>query len=93
MSETWQQEQEKLTREITRHQAADRSCLEEGARLIDLAHASRGLFFNQQPHEQRRLLNFVLSNSTWKNGKLTVTYRQPFDLRRRLQRARRTAEP
>lgn len=80
MSETWQQEQDKLMREITRHQAADRSYLEEGARLIDLAHGSQRVFAKQEPHQQRRLLNFVLSNSTWKNGELAVTYRQPFEL-------------
>ena len=28
----------------------------------------------------RRLLRFVLSNCTWKDSKLTVGYRQPFDL-------------
>ena len=27
-----------------------------------------------------QLNSFVLSNSTWKNGKLTTEYRQPFDL-------------
>jgi hypothetical protein len=80
MAETWQEEQDKLMREITRHQAADRSYLEEGARLIDLAHSSQHLCAKQEPHEQRRLLNFVLSNSTWKNGELAATYRQPFDL-------------
>jgi site-specific DNA recombinase len=26
------------------------------------------------------MLNFVLSNSTWKNDELFVTFRQPFDL-------------
>jgi hypothetical protein len=30
--------------------------------------------------EQRQLLNFVFSNSTWKNGTLTPVFRQPFDL-------------
>jgi site-specific DNA recombinase len=80
MSETWQDEQDKLLREIAGHQAVDRSYLDEGARLIDLAHGAQRLFSRQEPHEQRRLLNFVLSNSSWKNGDLTVTYRQPFDL-------------
>jgi len=28
---------------------------------------------------KRRLLKFVVSNSSWKDGKLTVQYRQPFD--------------
>ncbi len=41
---------------------------------------ARRLFAKQEPQEKRRLLNFVLSNSTWKNGELSVTFRQPFDL-------------
>ena len=34
----------------------------------------------QEPREQRRLLDFLLSNCTWKDNRLAVTYRQPFDL-------------
>jgi hypothetical protein len=30
--------------------------------------------------EKRRLLNFVLSNSSWKDGRLIPGYRKPFDL-------------
>jgi site-specific DNA recombinase len=80
MSEQWQLEQDNLQREINRHQTADRSYLEEGVRLLDMAHGAKRLFAKQQPHEQRRLLNFVLSNSTWKDGELMPTFRQPFDL-------------
>ncbi len=80
MSQQWQLEQDNITREINRHQTADRTYLEHGARLITLAHGARRLFAKQQPNEQRRLLKFVLSNSTWKDGELTPTFRQPFDL-------------
>src|SRR5215469_14325957 len=38
------------------------------------------LFEKQEPREKRRLLNFVVSNSTWRGGELAVTFRQPFDL-------------
>jgi len=34
----------------------------------------------EETAEKRRLLNFVFSNSTWKNGKLYPAYRKPFDL-------------
>ena len=30
--------------------------------------------------EKRKLLNFVCSNSTWKDQTLTATFRQPFDV-------------
>ena len=65
---------------ITAQGSADRSYLDEGVRLIELAHGASRLFAKQGPLEKRRLLNFVLSNSTWKNGELSVTFRQPFDL-------------
>ncbi|SRR6266446_147015 len=80
MSEQWRLEQDKLMQEILRHQVADRSYIDEGVRLVELAHGARRLFLKQERSEQRRLLNFVLSNSTWKNGVLTPVFRQPFDL-------------
>ena len=30
--------------------------------------------------EKKRILNFVFSNSSWKDGRLIPTYRKPFDL-------------
>ena len=92
MSEQWRSEQDNLMREIGRHQTADRTYLEHGARLITLAHDAGRLFARQEPHEQRRLLNFVLSNSTWKNGELTPSFRQPFDLIAEAAANARTAE-
>ena len=38
------------------------------------------LFEKQPASEKRRLLEFVLSNSTWGDSELTVEFRQPFDL-------------
>jgi hypothetical protein len=52
----------------------------EGVRLLELAHSAQRLFAKQEPSEQRRMLNFVLSNSIWKNDELFVTFHQPFDL-------------
>jgi site-specific DNA recombinase len=61
MSEQWKLEQDKLTREIARHQTADRAYLDEGAGLIEVAHGAQRLFAKQEPREQRRLLNFTLA--------------------------------
>jgi site-specific DNA recombinase len=76
----WRQEQDRCLRLIEDHQGANRSYLDEGVRLLELAHSAHRLFQKQEPREKRRLLDFVLSNCAWSNGKLTVTYRQPFDL-------------
>lgn len=51
-----------------------------GIELLKLAENAGKLFKMQPAREKRRLLKFVVSNSSWKDGKLTVQYRQPFDL-------------
>ncbi len=48
--------------------------------MLELACRAADLFEKQEPREKRRLLDFVLSNSTWVNGVLTPVFRQPFDL-------------
>jgi site-specific DNA recombinase len=73
-------QQDSCLRQIARHQDADQSYLEEGIGLLEMARSTQRLFENEQPLEKRRLLNFVLSNSSWKDGELRATFRQPFDL-------------
>ncbi len=79
MSAEWRVEQDRCLREIERHQVAEQSYLEEGVLLLELARNARRLFEKQEPREKRRLLNFVVSNCTWKGGTLRATLRQPFD--------------
>jgi len=73
-------EQAKIQRTIDDHRSANHTYLEEGIELMELARRAPELFAKQEPREKRRLLDFVLSNCTWADGKLTVAYRQPFDL-------------
>ena len=80
MSNRWREEQNCCQREIERHQNADKSYLEEGVALLDLARNAQRLFAKQEPREKRRLLNFVLSNCTWEDGEVVSTFRQPFDM-------------
>ena len=80
MSNQWREEQLRCQREIARHLDADKSYLTEGIALLDLARNAQRLFAKQEPREKRRLLKFLLSNCTWKDGDLTATFRQPFDL-------------
>jgi site-specific DNA recombinase len=76
----WRAEQGRLLRVIEEHQTADQTYLEEGIRLLELGRRAHELFQKQEPREKRRLLDFVLSNCTWKDGALQATFRQPFDL-------------
>ena len=80
MSNQWREEQDRCRRDIERHRNADRSYLNEGVALLELANNAQRLFAKQEPREKRRLLNFLLSNCTWKDGELTATFRQPFDM-------------
>ena len=76
----WRSEQDRLLRAVEEHQSANRTYLDEGVQLLELAGRAYELFVKQEPREQRRLLDFLLSNCTWKDNQLSVTYRQPFDL-------------
>jgi hypothetical protein len=72
MSNHWREEQKRCQREIERRQNADQSYKEEGVALLDLARNAHRLFATQEPREKRRLLNFVLSNCTWEDGKMVA---------------------
>jgi DNA invertase Pin-like site-specific DNA recombinase len=80
MAAQWRDEQARCLRDIEWHQNANRSYLEEGIHLLELARSARQLFERQEPREKRRLLNFMVSNCSWKGGALTVRLLQPFDL-------------
>jgi site-specific DNA recombinase len=69
-----------LIRDLEAHQTANQSYIEEGIKLLELAQRAHHLFESQPASEKRKLLDFVVSNSRWKNGKLEAEYRQPFDL-------------
>ncbi len=80
MSAEWRAEQNRCQREIDRHQEADKSYMDEGVQILELARNAQRLFERQEPRPKRRLLNFVLSNCTWEDGEVVATFRQPFDL-------------
>jgi site-specific DNA recombinase len=73
-------QQDDCLHDIALHQAADQDYLEQGVRLLTLAQKGRKLFDEQRVEKKRDLLKFVLSNSSWKAGTLSATFRQPFNL-------------
>lgn len=80
MATTLRGDQDKITRALQEHQNANATYLEEGARLLELAQKAASLFRAQPSDQQRRLLDFVVSNSRWANGRLAVEYREPFGI-------------
>ncbi len=79
-SAEWRQEQAGDRQNLEQHENANQSYLQEGVAILELANRAAELFEKQSASEKRRLLDFVLSNSSWGNGELTVEFRQPFDL-------------
>jgi hypothetical protein len=76
----YKEPQETLERQMRAHNAADRTHLQQGVQILELAHRAYELYM-KQPHEERaKLLNFLLLNSTLKDGNLCITYRKPFDM-------------
>jgi hypothetical protein len=69
-----------IRRDIERHQKATESFMEAGVRIIELSQRLHSMFVKQPAHEKRRLLDFVVSNCSWKDGRLFPTFRQPFDM-------------
>ncbi len=80
MSGTWREEQSRCLSDITQHQMAEQSYMEEGEQILELARNAQALFERQPASEKRRLLNFVLSNCKWDDGQVAATFREPFDL-------------
>ena len=58
----------------------DQSYIEDGIQLLELASDAHQLFIEQEPKEKRRLLEFMVSNASWKEGELSANLRQPFNL-------------
>lgn len=52
MSAQWREEQNRRLREIERHQNADKSYLDEGIALLELARNAQRLFAKQEPREK-----------------------------------------
>jgi len=79
-TQEWKHTQARLNEQIAQHEAANHDYFEDGVRLLELSKKAYFLFKKQKPHEKRKLLEFVCSNSTWRDQTLTATFRQPFDL-------------
>jgi hypothetical protein len=76
----WRGEQERLRQEMGRHETADKAYTEEGIALLELAGMAVDLYRAQPGEEKRRLLDFMSCNSEFRNGKLVVRFKKPFDV-------------
>ena len=73
-------DQERIQTALADHQRANQSYLDSGIQLLQLASQAADLFEQQASDARRDLLKFVVSNCIWRDGRLAVSYRPPFDL-------------
>ena len=79
-SAEWDTERKDIDRQLTALGNAKRDYVASGINLLELAQRAHELYVSQSPHEQRPLLNVVVSNCTLRGGTVEYSLRKPFDL-------------
>ena len=72
-------EQDRIAEAIRDHRRADRSYADTGVRLLEFASGAHDAFMSQGSDERHKLLQLLVSNSSWKHGRLAVELHAPFD--------------
>ena len=80
MTAEWRNEQDQLQNKIQQHKSADRSYVDTGVKILELAQKAASLYKRQNMAEKRKLLEILYSNSLVKDGELIPTYKKPFDV-------------
>jgi DNA invertase Pin-like site-specific DNA recombinase len=88
-STEWEAELTTVKAELARLSSAAPAYAATGERILELAKQAHFLYLKQDPTEQRRLLETLLSNCTFDRGSLCPTYTKPFDV---LVRGRETED-
>ena len=73
----WRAEQDRIAEAIRDHRRADRSYADTGVRLLELASGAHDAFMSQGSDEKRKLLQLLVSNSSWKHGRLALGSMHP----------------
>ena len=76
----WEDERRALETTIARLDRPSAPLALTGLKILELAKQAVFLYRTQDPAQQRRLLDTVLSNCTFDRGSLCPTYNKPFDL-------------
>jgi site-specific DNA recombinase len=78
--EGYKDEMNRVEEILRQHKQGNFDYVESGIRILELAKNASQLYFQQEPLEKRRILNFLLSNCSLKDGKVDYHYNPPFDL-------------
>jgi hypothetical protein len=79
-SAEWEAELQTVDAERARLERPRASAVATAEKILELAKKAESRYKSQNPVEQRRLLETVLSNCTFDSGRLSPTYSKPFDL-------------
>lgn len=79
-SKEWNDELVDIEIRIRAHQNADVDYFKTGLRILELANRAYDMYLRRDRHEQRELLDSILSNCTFYRGTLCPTYRKPFHI-------------
>lgn len=80
MAATWREERARCQRQVDLLNNAEDAFVDDGIALLDLARNAHQTFSKQSPGAKNTALNLLVSNCTWANGTLTVTFREPFGM-------------
>ena len=80
VSRQWRKQQARILDEISAHQNSDESCMDDGIRLLQLGTNAHSVLGRQDDFGKRGLLKLLLWNFIWDDGKVSATFRRPFDI-------------
>jgi len=76
----WEAQRAEAADEIQRLTRASAKNIDTAIQVFELANRAYDLLNSREPREQRRLLEVLFSNFVLAEGRLTVTWRKPFDV-------------
>ncbi|WP_368073073.1 recombinase family protein [Edaphosphingomonas haloaromaticamans] len=93
MAATWREERAVCLRRLDALHNAEDAFVDDGIALLNLARKAHSTFNLQSQNGKNIALNLLVLNSTWANGQLTVTFREPFDMLEKIVSGAPPAEP
>lgn len=76
----WNEELATISNLIDSFNKANDQYLQTGIQILELVNNTHDLYLEESPEEKRKMLKMLLSNCTLKDGKISYTYKKPFDL-------------
>lgn len=80
ITEDFRDDQRSLARELDRLATAHEAYIDDGIALLGIAKDARRMFAEASFASKRNILSHLLSNCTYKEGKVDVAFRKPFDI-------------